>query len=764
MKYILFATWSVTAALLLGSCQTRQPAVPHDAFIPYPAQVANGVGTFTISGNTLVHTDPGFKNATEQLQRVFTNALGQPLPTTGDAATANILLQQDSSIQYTEGYRLSITAHKIILAASTPMGMFHATETLRQLFPPQTEQASYTVETLVLPVMEITDAPQFAWRGVHLDVARHFFSIAYLEKLIDRMALYKFNKLHLHLTDDQGWRIEIKQYPLLTTQGGWRSFNKHDTICMERAKEDPYFAIDPRYIKEHDGQTVYGGFYTQEEMKALVAYAAARYIDIVPELDMPGHMGAANKAYPSLTCVDESAPGGPFSVPMCPCKDGSITFAKNVYTEIMDIFPSEFIHLGADEVRRASWENNDCKALMQREGLETTAEIQSYFVKQMEQFFQAQGRKLIGWDEILEGGLSKTAYMMYWRSWKKEAPLQAVRQGNPVIMCPVGNGFYFDFKPTDALDKMYDYALIPEGLTESEAALIMGAQANLWSERVASENRADYAYFPRLLAVAERVWSPDAVLNYDSFQTRLPAHYQRLGAMGVHYRLPDLKGFYEHNAFVTETALQVTHPVPGLTVHYTTDGTLPSETSPVLPPVIPITASTEIKMVAFRGMGRSDYYTLTYEKEPYQPAATVAAPAAGLWCAYYAQDFEDLAQVQQATAQSQFETAQITVPDSLQAPFTLQYGGYIDVPETGVYRFFLQTNDEALLTIGDKDLIQHDGTGWKTPRSAEVALEKGLHPLALNLRQGKNKIVLQLQYSTGGGEAQDIPVAWFKHP
>src|SRR6202012_3130186 len=297
--------------------------------------------------------------------------------------------------------------------------------------------APATPSTATLPAVSITDAPTYAWRGMHLDVWRHFFSIAYLKKFINVMSLYKMNKLHLHLTDDQGWRIEIKKYPKLTEEGAWRTFDKNDSACMKRAKDNPDFEIDPSHIIHKDGKTLYGGFYTQAQMKGIVAYAAARHIDIVPEIDMPGHMMAAINSYPFLTCNGENKFGELFSRPICPCNETTFEFAENVYSEIMEIFPSKYIHIGGDEVDRSDWAKSDaCKALMQREGIKDLPALQSYFINRMEKFFNAHGRKLIGWDEIIEGGISPTAIVMYWRSWVPDAPVKAVKNGNKVIMTP----------------------------------------------------------------------------------------------------------------------------------------------------------------------------------------------------------------------------------------------------------------------------------------------------------------------------------------
>jgi hexosaminidase len=365
-----------------------------------------------------------------------------------------IELKYDGSILAVEGYALTITPQQLVLSARTGAGMFMAVQTIRQLLPARVEETGRSpmehlppIQQLTLPAVTIRDTPVYAWRGMHLDVSRHFFSLDYLRKFIDVMALYKFNKFHLHLTDDQGWRIEIKKYPKLTEAGAWRTFNNQDSACMVKAKDNPDFIIDSTHIIQKDGKTLYGGFYTQAEMKALVSYAAGKHIDIIPEIDMPGHMMAAINQYPWLSCDGSNVFGKLFSTPICPCLPTTFQFAKDVYSEIMDIFPSTYIHIGGDEVDRSLWAKSDaCKALMQKEGLKNTAELQSYFIDEMEKFFNSKGRKMIGWDEILEGGISKTAIIMYWRSWVPKASIEAAQHGNQVIMTP-GNPLYFDAIP-----------------------------------------------------------------------------------------------------------------------------------------------------------------------------------------------------------------------------------------------------------------------------------------------------------------------------
>ena len=769
VKKIGIALYLILGFCVLGYSQTvsKEPVVPEQtklySLIPYPSTLDVGSGEFVITSSTRIHSAPGFENATESLQSLIQRSLGKPLPKTS-AGNAQIEFRKDEQVSGTEGYRIDISAQRLVLSAKTPAGMFRAVQTIRQLLPPEGEKQRVAVKRLSLPSLHITDEPAFGWRGVHLDVARHFFTIHYLRMLIDLMALYKLNKLHLHLTDDQGWRLEIKKYPQLTEQGAWRTFDKNDSTCMLLSKDNPDMAIDASHIVQRNGKTMYGGFYTQEQMRSLVRYAADRYIDIIPEIDMPGHMMEAIHSFPELSCTGGSTWGELFSTPICPCKESTFEFAENIFTEVMSVFPSEYIHLGADEVDRKTWAKSElCQELMKKEGLKDVAELQSYFVKRMERFFQSKGRKLIGWDEILEGGVSPTAAVMYWRSWVPNAPITAARNGNKVIMSP-GNPLYFDYPPdAHSLSNIYHFNVVPEKLTSEQGKFIAGAQANLWTERVPSEKRADYLYFPRLLALSERVWSQH--LDFDSFQQRLPAHYKRLEVLGVHYRLPDLEGLAENNVFTDTAILDVKKPLPNLVLRYTTNGSLPTTTSLKLDQPLVISEPETIKLAAFTSAGsRGDIYTLNYNKEQYREAQNINGVHDGLQCKYYKKYFRSSKALEAAQPDSQFVAQDFVVPRSITAPsFGLQYTGYIQIPETGIYTFYLLCDDGGVLTIDDKEVVNNDGLHAPNEKTGQIALKKGLHPLRLGFIEGGGGFTLDVRYSKGNGKPMSIPAEWLKN-
>ncbi len=435
-----------------------------------------------------------------------------------------------------EGYELEINPNSIYLYAYKPAGLFYGVQTLLQLFPPQLETGLDlpTLITITLPCVKIIDTPRFPYRGMHLDVGRHFFPVSFIKKYIDILAVHKFNTFHWHLTEDQGWRIEIKQYPKLTEISSYR-----DETLVGHYRDRPH---------KFDGQK-HGGFYTQQEIRDIVRYAKDRYITIIPEIEMPGHSVAAIAAYPELSCTD-----GPFEVSTiwgvkedvyCAGNDKVFEFLENILSEIIELFPSEYIHIGGDECPKIRWENCEkCQARIQEEGLKDEDELQSYFIRRIETFLLSKGRKLIGWDEILEGGLAPEATVMSWRGMR--GGIEAARQGHDVIMTPV-SFCYFDYYQANlekeplaiggytTLKKVYSFEPVPLELSEKESKHIIGAQGNVWTEYIKTPEYAEYMSVPRMTALSEVVWSPKESRNWENFRARLEKFFKRLDVLDVNY-------------------------------------------------------------------------------------------------------------------------------------------------------------------------------------------------------------------------------------
>ncbi|MEO8819769.1 MAG: family 20 glycosylhydrolase, partial [Ginsengibacter sp.] len=405
-----------------------------------------------------------------------------------------------------------------------------------------------------------------------------------------------------------------------------------------------------------------------------------------------------------------------------------------------------------------------CENIMQKEGIKNVNELQSYFNKRMEKFFHKNGKEMIAWDDVLEGGVDSSLIIMYWRGWVPKAPVEAANNGNKVIMAP-GNPLYFDqFPDKSSLYNVYHFDPIPKGLSASAAKNIIGIQACLWTERVPSEKRADFMTMPRMTAMAEVAWT-DSSRNYTSYLEHLKSQYPRWDKMHIHYRLPDLAGFTDHNVFIDSTVLSVQKPLPDLVIHYTNDGTLPTIQSPVLPKNLNIYHSQTIKLAAYSPEGnRGDIYSLKYAKQTFAPPVTTTSTLRdGLKCIYYKGSFDSTKNMSSVAPSQTFYVKNIEVPSEVNAPtFGLQYRGYIDVPETGIYSFFLTSDDGSLLSIDGKTVINNDGLHSAIERSGEAALQKGLHTFSLDFIEGGGGYTLRLLYALQGAQPQEIPPAFFK--
>ena len=480
-----------------------------------------------------------------QLASLFAKAAGwKPEILIGGSKGSNHVYFKTDLTFGDEAYSLEVQKDRIQIKASKPAGFFYAMQTLRQLLPAEIENSTKQekVEWLV-PVISISDSPAFKWRGYLFDVVRHFFPKQDVFKMIDNIALHKFNILHLHLVDDQGWRIEIKKYPRLTEIGAWR-VDREDKNWNSRPKQEP------------GEKATYGGFYTQQDIKEIVAYARSRYITVVPEIEMPAHVTSALAAYPQYSCK-----GGPFTVPSggvwpitdiyCAGNDSTFLFLEDVLSEVIELFPSKYIHIGGDEATKTEWEKcPKCQNRIKIEGLKNVGELQSYFIKRIEKFINSKHKIALGWDEILEGGLPAEATVMSWRGYK--GGIEAANQGHDVVMTPTSE-CYFDYYqgPKDQepeagggfipLKKVYKFNPVPPGLSAEAAKHILGGQANLWAEYIPNIKHAEYMTFPRLAAMAEVLWSPKETRNWNDFSNRIELFMKRYDQMGINYSKTSFK-------------------------------------------------------------------------------------------------------------------------------------------------------------------------------------------------------------------------------
>ncbi len=539
----LFLPFLASALFLVFSvgvgCAAPQ-APPSIDLIPAPSSIAIGDGVFRLGDETVVDVQaPELAAGVERQVASLRRSTRLPLAegAAGDDSTIRVVAQPSVP---DEGYTLRITPAEVLVEASTDAGVFYAFQTVRQLLPPDVESTTPVDDVdWILPSVVIEDAPRFAYRGMHLDVGRHFFDVDVVKAYVDTMARFKINRFHWHLTEDQGWRIEIDAYPRLTEVGAWRA---------ESPVEDN---LDP-YVG--DGER-HGGFYTKDEVRDVVAYAAERFVTVVPEIELPGHATAALAAYPELGCTDAtldvSTTWGIHDTIFCP-KEATFEFLETVLSEVMELFPSELIHIGGDEVPKRQWEESEqAQAVMRREGLADEDELQSWFTRRIERHLRANGRQLIGWDETLEGGLAPGAMVMSWRGI--EGGIAAARQGHDVVMTPVEHA-YFDFYQGDAaseplamnwagfaipLETVYAFEPLPDVLTDTEAQHIVGAQGNVWTEYIPTAEHLEYMAYPRALALAEVAWSSRATRDWETFVERLPGVLAHLDALAVRYRFPE---------------------------------------------------------------------------------------------------------------------------------------------------------------------------------------------------------------------------------
>ncbi|KIC91949.1 beta-N-acetylhexosaminidase [Flavihumibacter solisilvae] len=601
--------------LVMADSFAQQPA-SSPALIPMPAQMKTGTGTFTLKNNLPVHlpksaADLAFirEHITGKLKQAGINA-----NFSAAKENAGIKLALNSAADKTigkEGYRLVVNEQGISLTANEAAGLFYGLQTLWQLMPAEIESK----ETLsgvkwTVPYVNITDQPRFAWRGLMLDVVRHFFTKQQVKDFIDNMVKYKYNMLHLHLTDDQGWRIEIKSLPRLTEFGAFRA--ERTGRWGEFKKQDP------------EEQKSYGGFYTQDDIRELLAYAKQRFVTIMPEIDVPGHSMALLAAYPELSCTRGTYqvnvgdrfmiwPGngtfyGTIDNNVCPANEKTYEVLDKVFTEIASLFPFEYIHMGGDEAYKGFWEKSDAvKELMKKENLKDQHEVQSYFVKRVAKIIESKGKKMMGWDEIMEGGLAPGAAVMSWQGEK--GGIAAAKLKHPVVMSP--NTFsYVDLYQGDPLaepptygrvllKQSYQFNPLPAGV---DSQYILGGQANLWSERLHTVRHMEYMLWPRGWAIAESVWSPSAAKNWPDFIKRTEAHFTRSELAGTNYS----RSMYDPAVSVKkvqDSTIQVTltTQLDDLDVYYSFDEFYPDNYYPVYknPLLFPAGASS-LKVVTYR--------------------------------------------------------------------------------------------------------------------------------------------------------------------
>ncbi|MDN3640204.1 family 20 glycosylhydrolase [Simiduia curdlanivorans] len=558
--------------------QSEEPQPPR--IIPLPASVKRLEGQFSVNAQTVIVATEDALPIAQYIQSQFGPATGYRFPIVSNQTADNaIALILDDKTYAKEAYQLTVTEQGVQIKASTAVGLFWGVQSLRQLFGSDIElNAPVNKHAWPLPAVDIQDQPAFSYRGMHLDVSRTFFPVSFIKQYIDLLAMHKLNYFHWHLTDDQGWRIEIKKYPRLTEVGAWRD----ETVVGHTYDRDGLY----------DGQKL-GGFYSQAEIRDIVAYAQQRQVTIIPEVDVPGHASAILKAYPEYGCVSKEFSVqknfGVFPEVLCPTEK-TFSFLDDVFSEVVALFPSPYIHVGGDEVKTEQWQScADCSAIMAEKGLKDYLALQGYFISRVEASINKMGRKIIGWDEILEGNVAPSATITSWRGI--EGAIHAAKEGHDAIMAP-GSHLYFDHYQSRSIDEplaihgltpireTYSFEVIPEQLQNTDAAKrILGAQGHLWTEYVRSPAKAEYMVLPRMSALAEVVWTDVSKRSWEDFSKRLPALMERFSTKGLNVA----KSTYVVNAQVSHSAagfrVHLSNDMPEVNIFYTLDGSLPNAQS-----------------------------------------------------------------------------------------------------------------------------------------------------------------------------------------
>lgn len=765
------SAWSLLLAVAalaagLGGPALAQPAtVAAEVVVPAPAALEAGEGKFEPGARTDVAVSDPRDAKLRELAALATDILhaawqrpSRLVDAADSGAVALRLSLAPDPRANPESYRLVVAARGIDLRAPTHAGLFLGLQTLRQLAPPGAPAAG-------IAAVRIDDAPRFRWRGLHLDVGRHLFPVAYIKRQLELMARYKFNVLHWHLTEDQGWRLEIQRYPKLTEVGAWRS----QTARFHRDGHTSY-----------DGRR-YGGYYTQAQAREIVEYARRLHITVVPEIEMPGHTVAALAAYPELACTP-----GPFEVRvdwgvdenvLCP-SERTFEFLEHVLDEVLAIFPSEYIHVGGDEAPIVRWQQSElAQAIIEREGLADEHALQGWFMRRIEAYLQRHGRRMLAWDEMLAGDPAPSTTIMAWRSIDEGA--RAAQRAHDVVMTPTSYA-YFDYCQSRAIDEpycpghlplrqVYAFEPVPAQLTREQARHVIGGQGNLWTEHVRTPDAAEYMYWPRALAMSEVLWSPAVARDWDGFAARLGPQLAALGRMGVNYRVPEVLGLDgDVLSLADETTVALATPLTDARIVYTLDGSDPDADSPRYDAPValrlteaPTTLSARL-LTADGRLGpimRADYATTAL-----RPARVSAAGEPGLRRDYFELDARDTDALLAATPVRSDVADVVGIPESArQERFGLRYRGVIEVPADGVYRFSLSSDDGARLLVDDAVLIDRDGPQSPGVTHGSVGLARGAHAFELRYFQGGGDKALRLEVSRDGQAPAEVPAGWWRH-
>jgi hexosaminidase len=689
--------------------------------VPKPLSIKLEDGTFLLKTSTKVLV----QGESKELHSIADGLAGRLRTVTGFAIPVEplssdqrrgdaIILQLAGGADLgAEGYRLHSSKQSVQIEGMKPSGVFYGVQTFYQLLPVEVEKKELVHDvTWSIPCLRIEDKPRFTWRGMHLDVGRHFFSKDSVKRYLDLMASYKMNTFHWHLTEDQGWRIEIKKYPRLTSIGSWR-----------RETMDDY--------------TPHAGFYTQDDIKEIVEYARERFITVVPEIEMPGHSQAALAAYPELSCS-----GGPIKVATewgvhndvyCAGNEKTFQFLEDVIGEVASLFPGPFFHIGGDECPKLRWSNcKRCQDRIAANGLNNEQGLQSYFIKRIEKMLNARGKRLVGWDEILEGGLAPNATVMSWRGI--EGGIEAAKSGHDVVMTPTSY-CYFDYYQAAVgepaaiggylpIDSVYSYEPVPSEITSEQAKHVLGAQGNVWTEWIPNFRQVEYMAATRMAALSEVVWSDKSRRNFKDFLVRMTPQYQRLTFRDINFRVPAPLGVGGRRILFHDTLLVLNSPVPDASIYYTLDGQNPTPSSPRYSKPIPIHGDKIVTATLALPGGKSSTPLTTY-------FSTVDPKVNGVEYNYFEGVWEvlpDLRSMKPVKSGIAYDIGVESVPNRGEE-YAVQFNCLVNITNDGDYTWYLGSDDGSKLSVDGKELIDNDGLHGLKEVSGKINLLRGKHKL-----------------------------------
>ena len=716
-------------------------------------------GGFDIQEKTTIIASGKAKPVAERLREYLRPSTGFDLfiDSRPKPRSIELRLDEQEATLGAEGYRISSSPDGVRIIAAQPAGLFYGVQTLRQLLPVSAFDKKVKLgEGWSVPGCEIVDRPRFGWRGMHLDESRHFFGGKFVREYIDWLAVHKMNTFHWHLTDDGGWRIEIKKYPKLTDIGAWRE---------EQPVEWSYQGL--KFLGKSSGKKLYGGFYTQKEIKDIVKYAADRFITIVPEIEMPGHSTEAVAAYPEiLTCT---APpeflkqyvanwGADHPMMICAGSEKATDFFKDVLTEVIDLFPSKFIHIGGDEVPKDLWAQcSTCKDRMVKENLKDTHELQSSFIKRFDTFLASKDRRLIGWDEILEGGLAPGAAVMSWRGIS--GGIEAAKSGHDVVMSPTSH-CYFDYPyATTPTPLVYSYEPVPGELDPIQGKRVLGAQANIWTEWLSTEEEVEGMMFPRAAALAETIWTKFERKDWNSFNRRLSTHYGRLDRLGIAYFLeaPTAKS----DVVMLSNAQPVEFEAPAMpdtVIRYTVDGSEPTASSPIYQGPIRLNRPGSVKAAVFR-KGGAKSATTTVGAIALQVDDSLKIQGVNLKS--IEGTFDKCPPISSFQAATSRNVAEIGLKGfEGKDGFAVHFEGYLRIPAAGEYTFYLGSDDGSKMWIGETLVVDNDGLHGYHEKRLRLTLPKGDFPFRVVMFEQGGAETLRFFVEANGATKQLVAPSW----